>query len=74
MAMFMFLTFRHYIKNWIFLVFLWAGIIGYAQIYVGVHYPSDIAGGMILGILYGILSAYIFNKYFGLYVPGEQNT
>jgi membrane-associated phospholipid phosphatase len=51
------------------LIFLWAGAIGYAQIYVGVHYPSDIAGGMALGIIYGTFTGLVFNKYFGLHFP-----
>jgi len=69
MATFLFLTFRHLIRNWIWLVFLWAGAIGYAQVYVGVHYPSDIAGGMALGIIYGTFTGLVFNKYFGLHFP-----
>lgn len=31
--------------------FLWAGYVGYARIYVGVHYPSDVLGGMVTGIV-----------------------
>ena len=38
-------------KRWInFLWIFWALIIGFAQIYVGVHFPSDIAGGYLFGI------------------------
>jgi undecaprenyl-diphosphatase len=66
MAMFLFLTLRHLSKKWMWLVFLWAGSIGYAQLYVGVHYPSDIVGGMILGMIYGTCTGLLFNKYFGL--------
>jgi membrane-associated phospholipid phosphatase len=66
MAAFLFFTFRHLIKKWIWLAFLWAASIGYAQVYVGVHYPSDIAGGMILGIIAGSLTGYFFNRNFGL--------
>jgi len=72
MATFLFLTFRHLIKNWMWLAFLWAGSIGYAQVYVGVHYPSDIAGGMALGIMYGTCTGLLFNKHFGLRVQ-EKN-
>lgn len=28
---------------------VWAFLVGYAQVYVGVHYPGDILGGAILG-------------------------
>ncbi len=73
MATFLFLTFRHLFKNRTWLIFLWAGSIGYAQLYVGVHYPSDIAGGMLVGIIYGTFTGLLFNKYFGkLHLP-EKN-
>jgi undecaprenyl-diphosphatase len=32
------------------ILFTWAATIGYAQIYVGVHYPFDIICGALLGI------------------------
>ena len=67
MATFLFITLRHLFKNWMWLAFLWAGSIGYAQVFVGVHYPSDIAGGMALGIIYGTFTGLLFNKYFGLH-------
>jgi hypothetical protein len=31
----------------------WAGLVSFAQIYVGVHFPIDIIGGTVLGILIG---------------------
>ena len=30
------------------LLYFWAFLIGYAQIYVGVHYPTDVLGGFLL--------------------------
>jgi membrane-associated phospholipid phosphatase len=74
MATFMFLTLRPLFKNWMWLAFLWAGAIAYAQVYVGVHYPADIAGGTILGILFGGIIAFLFNKYFGLTQPYKAIT
>jgi undecaprenyl-diphosphatase len=72
MAMFLFITFRGLFKHWILLAFLWAGIICYAQVYVGVHYPSDIAGGMALGLIFGTFTGLLFNKYFGLHPRGKN--
>lgn len=37
-------------------------LIGFSRLYVGVHYPSDVLGGMILGIVLGFVSAYFVNK------------
>lgn len=42
-------------KRWIaWLAFVWAFAVSFAQIYVGLHYPSDILGGALLGVLCSI--------------------
>ena len=63
-AMFIFVTLRHKINigKWWALIFLWAFIPSYAQIYVGVHFPTDIAGGIFAGLILGFMVGYIFNK------------
>lgn len=41
-------------RKWItFLSFLWAILVSYSRIYLGVHYPSDILVGIIVGTLIG---------------------
>jgi undecaprenyl-diphosphatase len=62
LAMFSFLTLRPQIGKWAWLFFLWAAAIGYAQVYVGVHYPTDIIGGAVLGMLAGLLSGGFFQR------------
>ncbi|MFI5132689.1 MAG: phosphatase PAP2 family protein [Chitinophagales bacterium] len=64
MATFIFLTLKKYVSKWIGLVFLWAFIISYAQVYVGVHYPLDIICGGFVGWLIGYGWAKIFNHRF----------
>lgn len=39
-------------KNW-YWVWIWAFAIGYAQVYVGKHYPADILAGAMVGVLAG---------------------
>jgi undecaprenyl-diphosphatase len=58
-------TFRHLLKKWVWIPFLWAAIIGYAQVYVGIHYPLDVICGTLLGLLFGFLTGSFFNKRFG---------
>lgn len=43
-----------------FLWITWAVIIGIAQVYVGVHYPSDIIGGFIFGFVVAIINYMLF--------------
>ena len=62
-AMFIFATLKHYVnRKWLLLIFLWALIPCYAQLYVGVHFPTDILGGIFAGLILGYLVAYIFNR------------
>jgi undecaprenyl-diphosphatase len=62
MATYVSLTFYPIFKKWIYLSYLWAFFIAYAQVYVGVHYPLDILGGTVVGVLSGLLTASVFNK------------
>jgi len=73
MATFIFITLRSYFKNWVWFGFLWAALIGYSQVYVGVHYPFDVLGGAIIGFGYGWLLGSFFNKRFG-FANFEQET
>jgi undecaprenyl-diphosphatase len=51
------------------LLVAWAGFIAFSQVYVGLHYPADVAGGALLGTLVGFITFSIFRhlekRYFG---------
>lgn len=46
------------------ILFCWALLVSYSRIYNGVHYPSDVIGGAIVGILSGGLVGMIFQNIF----------
>lgn len=58
LAVFTSLLFRNKIFTWFLVV--WSLIIAYSRVYLGVHYPGDVLGGMILGIIlaYGVYKIY----------------
>lgn len=61
-AMFIFTTLKQKVSKWWALIFLWAFIPCYAQIYVGVHFPGDIVAGILVGLMLGYFMAYLFNR------------
>lgn len=64
-ATFAVFTFRDLYKKWIYLAYVWAFFIAYAQVYVGVHYPLDIIGGAVLGLIVGSATAWGFRMKWG---------
>jgi undecaprenyl-diphosphatase len=64
-AMFVWLSLKKYYR-WIWVVFVWAALMTYTRIYLGVHYPSDILFGALIGMTLGWLSFkgsfYVWNK------------
>lgn len=57
-ATFIALVFRH---KWLTaIMFTWAIINSYSRIYLGVHFISDIIGGMLIGALFGFLIYLLF--------------
>ncbi|MCX6212068.1 MAG: phosphatase PAP2 family protein [Bacteroidetes bacterium] len=63
LAMFVFMTLQPLFKKYTYLFFLWAGLISYAQIYVGVHYPLDVLVGTIIGLAFGYVFAKIYLRW-----------
>jgi undecaprenyl-diphosphatase len=60
LSFFIIFTLSKKYKHVVWLALLWALLVVYAQMYVGVHYPSDIIAGMFLGLVIGWLVSSLF--------------
>lgn len=49
-------------KKYGIVALIYAVLMGFSRIYVGVHYPSDVIVGMIVGIISGIIVFYSYKK------------
>lgn len=65
LATFASITLYQYAGKWIYLTYLWAFLIIYAQVYVGVHYPFDVFCGALVGVMAGLLTSWIYQKRWG---------
>lgn len=50
-----------------YILWPWAALVSFSRIYLGVHYPGDILGGAMVGILSGYFSWFLFQKFIRYY-------
>jgi len=73
-AAFFFITMLPVLNKWAAIAFVWAALIAYSQVYVGIHYPSDVVAGALLGLLFGAMTGTLFNKRHGFAIFDAQST
>jgi membrane-associated phospholipid phosphatase len=49
-------------------LFIWALVVAYSRMALGVHYPSDVLGGMVIGSFIGWVVPWSINKFY----PSEK--
>ena len=69
-AVFLLRLFPNY--KWIFLIT--ATLVSLSRIYLGVHYPSDILGGALIGIIFGYLFSIAALKVESYFTKKQQST
>lgn len=62
-AVFLVVTLQPLLKNFRYIFLVWAALIAYAQVYVGVHFPLDILAGALIGIIVGYFNGKLFHKW-----------
>lgn len=63
LSIFLVFLLRHE-KRWIrWAIILWAALISYSQVYVGVHYPVDVLSGGILGTIIALIMYRIYRVF-----------
>lgn len=58
------LVLGHYLKKYKLYFYGLASLIAFSRVYLFVHYPSDILGGIILAVFAYKISTYFLNKYY----------
>jgi undecaprenyl-diphosphatase len=61
---YIFLCFHWFKLRYRALLYLFPLVIVYSRMYLGVHYPSDIIMGMLIGVFFGWLGFKIMERYF----------
>jgi undecaprenyl-diphosphatase len=59
--MFCWLLLKDSLKH-VWLLFVWASLVAYSRVYLGVHFPGDILTGALIGIFSGYVVHFVLKR------------
>ncbi len=65
-------VFSRYFRKMSVLFYVIAALMAFSRIYVGVHYPSDVIGGAIVGVAVGFVVVMVIDRIVGLFEKGKS--
>lgn len=63
LAVFIGMILKRTYNYWIYILLFWAFTVAISRVYLGVHYPSDILGGAILGTSAALMVYYMWKRW-----------
>ncbi|REJ82497.1 MAG: phosphatase PAP2 family protein [Bacteroidetes bacterium] len=73
-AVFIYRLLKRRKTGWKSFMLIWALIVSYSRIYLGVHYPADIIGGAMVGAILGYATAKTYRHLQIHVIPSRKNT
>ncbi len=67
-AIFFSLILKNKVKIVVPVLIIWALLVAYSRIYIGVHYPFDVVTGMFFGVLYAAFVYKLFNLFLNKFI------
>jgi undecaprenyl-diphosphatase len=62
LAVFFMCSLGFVMKRYKYIWLLWAFLVAYGQVYIGVHYPTDVIFGALIGIAVGTFIVYLYKQ------------
>lgn len=62
-----------YRKEWGWIVIPLAAGIAFSRLYLYVHFPTDVLGGAVLGVIIGMVTYYVGNRIISAFIAKKQN-
>lgn len=63
-AAFLSMTLGQFFRKLPMFLYSWAAIIALSQVYVGVHFPLDVMGGAVLGLIIAKVFYFLYNRHY----------